>query len=117
MQKAVIITGVSGDIGSCLAKAFDEEGYVVIGTYFKGQAEAEKLGEELNNPTLLYKYDMTDPSFVEDFAHQLKNLDFSYEVLINNAGAALVEELRDLTIDKWNYLWNLKSHLTLISIP
>ncbi len=113
MQKAVIITGVSGDIGSSIAKVFDEEGYVVIGTYFKGQAEAEKLGEELKNPTLLYKYDMTDPSFAEDFANQLKEHDFSYEVLINNAGAALVEEFRDLTIDKWNELWNLNVTSTL----
>ena len=45
MQKAVIITGVSGDIGGAIAKAFDEEGYIVIGTYFKGDSEAEKLGE------------------------------------------------------------------------
>ena len=78
MQRAVIITGVSGDIGSAIAKAFDEEGYIVIGTYFKGTSEIEKLGEELKNPTFFYKYDMTDPSFVEDFAHQLKNLDFSF---------------------------------------
>ena len=113
MQKAVIITGVSGDIGSAIAKAFDEEGYIVIGTYFKGTSEIEKIGEELKNPTFFYKYDMTDPSFVEDFAHQLKNLDLSYEVLINNAGAALVEELRDLTIDKWDYLWNLNVTSTL----
>ena len=113
MQKAVIITGVSGDIGSSIAKAFDEEGYIVVGTYFKGQAEAEKLGEELKNPTLFYKYDMTDPSFAEDFANQLKEHDFSYEVLINNAGAALVEEFRDLTIDKWNELWNLNVTSTL----
>lgn len=113
MQKAVIITGVSGDIGSAIARAFDEEGYVVIGTYFKGEAEAEKLGKELKNPTLLYKYDMTDPSFAEDFANQLVQHDFSYVALINNAGAALVEEFRDLTIDKWNDLWNLNVSSTL----
>lgn len=113
MQKAVIITGVSGDIGSAIARAFDEEGYVVIGTYFKGEAEAEKLGKELKNPTLLYKYDMTDPSFAEDFANQLTQHDFSYVALINNAGAALVEEFRDLTIDKWNDLWNLNVSSTL----
>lgn len=113
MQKAVIITGVSGDIGSAIARAFDEEGYVVIGTYFKGETEAEKLGKELKNPTLLYKYDMTDPSFAEDFANQLAQHDFSYVALINNAGAALVEEFRDLTIDKWNDLWNLNVSSTL----
>lgn len=113
MQKAVIITGVSGDIGSSIAKAFDEEGYIVIGTYFKGGDEVGKLGTELKNPTFFYKYDMTDPGFAEDFAHQLENLDFSYEVLVNNAGAALYEEFRDLTIDKWNYLWNLNVSSTL----
>ncbi len=113
MQKAVIITGVSGDIGGAIAKAFDEEGYIVIGTYFKGDSAIEKLGEELKNPTLFYKYDMTDPSFAEDFANQLAKHDFSYEVLVNNAGAALYEEFRDLTIEKWNDLWNLNVSSTL----
>ena len=113
MQKAVIITGVSGDIGSAIAKAFDQDGYSIVGTYFNSESEAKNLESELNNPCYFYKYDMTDPSFAEDFAKELDTLDLSYEVLINNAGAALFEELRDLTIDKWNDLWNLNVSSTL----
>ena len=113
MQKAVIITGVSGDIGKAIAKAFDTDGYSIVGTYFNSESEAKNLENKLNNPSYFYKYDMKDPSFAEDFAKQLETLDLSYEVLINNAGAALFEELRDLTIDKWNDLWNLNVSSTL----
>ena len=113
MQKAVIITGVSGDIGSSIAKAFDADGYSIAGTYFNSESEAKNLENKLNNPSYFYKYDMKDPSFAEDFAKQLETLDLSYEVLINNAGAALFEELRDLTIDKWKDLWNLNVSSTL----
>ena len=107
MQKAVIITGVSGDIGSSIAKAFDTDGYVVVGIYYHSEKEAEELKNELNNPCYFYKYDMTDPSFAEKFVDEIKDLSLSYEVLVNNAGAALYQEFSNLTIDKWNELWNL----------
>lgn len=107
MQKAVIITGVSGDIGSAIAKAFDEDGYIVVGIYFHSEKEAEDLKAELNNPCYFYKYDMTDPSFADKFVEEIKDLSISYEVLVNNAGAALYSEFSNLTIDKWNELWNL----------
>ena len=107
MQKAVIITGVSGDIGGAIAKAFDADGYVVVGTYFHSKNKAEALKEELNNPSYFYKYDMTDPSFAEKFVEEIKGLSLSYEVLVNNAGSSLYEEFKDLNIDKWNELWNL----------
>ena len=63
MQKAVIITGVSGGIGSALAKAFDSDGYSIVGTYFSNESETKNLESELNNPSFFYKYDMTNPSF------------------------------------------------------
>lgn len=107
MQKAVIITGVSGDIGSAIAKAFDQDGYVIVGTYFHSEKEAEKLKNELNNPCYFYKYDMTDPSFAEKFVNEIRDLSLSYEVLVNNAGTALYSEFSNLTLDKWNELWNL----------
>ena len=107
MQKAVIITGVSGDIGSAIAKAFDEDGYVVVGIYYHSEKEAQALNNELNNPCYFYKHDMTDPSFAEKFVEEIKDLSLSYEVLVNNAGAALYSEFSNLTIDKWNELWNL----------
>ncbi|MBR2213619.1 MAG: SDR family oxidoreductase [Eubacterium sp.] len=107
MQKAVIITGVSGDIGSAIARAFDEDGYIVVGIYYHSEKEAEALKAELNNPCYFYKYDMTDPSFAEKFVEEIKDLSLSYKVLVNNAGAALYSEFSNLTIDKWNELWNL----------
>ncbi|MBP5772902.1 MAG: SDR family oxidoreductase [Eubacterium sp.] len=113
MQKAVIITGVSGDIGGAIAKAFDEDGYVVVGTYFNSDSAVERLADELNNDSFFYKYDLRDSSFAENFVKELESLDLTYEVLINNAGASLFEELRGLTIDKWNDLWNLNVTSTL----
>jgi NAD(P)-dependent dehydrogenase (short-subunit alcohol dehydrogenase family) len=102
-MKTVLITGAAGGIGSLIAKAYKEAGYLVVG-----------IDRNKPNHNFLDKYYNTDINrIVEDevyfsewktkFHEEIKNLN----VLINNAAIQILGTVDELTHSDWHETFNV----------
>lgn len=106
MNKRVLITGVSKNIGKSICKRFVDEGYEVFGTYksFLDKEENRKIFlNEFKNVTL-FKVDLSNSIDVSNFINEMKK--YSFDAIINNAGIlnmtddnSVLNEFSDFDID------------------
>ena len=93
-MKTVLVTGGVRGIGLGIALAFLEKGYRVCVTYSQDEESANKakaLGLEV------YRADVSREEDVLSVFLRLKSLD----VLVNNAGIALVKQIQDVTYEEF----------------
>ena len=99
-MKTVLVTGGTRGIGRAIAQAFLKKGYRVVVTYSKDEQSAEnarKLGLEV------YKADVSNEAEVLSVFEKLNGLD----VLVNNAGVALVKQIQDVSLEEFNRLFSV----------
>lgn len=106
MNKTVLITGASGDIGQEIARMFVQNNYTVIGTYYKNKNSIMTLADELGSCFHYFCCNLSDFNASKKLIKEIKDLGLSIDVLINNAGISVVGLLQDLDADTWNNLWN-----------
>ena len=104
MKKAVIITGVSGDIGRSLAKEFKLSGWFVIGLDIKETKDKANCYYDK-----FYKFDLSycikNPEIFDDLAKNIKleisnNKHYLYGI-INNAAIQIVKPFKRIEASDW----------------
>ncbi len=104
-MKKVFITGGTRGIGRQIALDFAKAGYQVAVCYRKDEKAKDELlalAEKNNVFIEVYKADVSNEQEVEKmfacYFKKYKNID----VLINNAGVALIKMFQDTTFEEWN---------------
>ena len=106
MKKTIIVTGVTGGIGSQIARKFILMGDIVIGVYNNSESVAMQLKKEFGANLHLYKCDLSDFDCGEKLLLYIEEKGLQPDLLINNAGISVIGLLQDLTKDFWNNIWN-----------
>lgn len=106
MKKAAIVTGASGDIGAAIAKKLVNNGFTVVGTYYKGEESIQNLSNQLGENFYTFQCDLSDFDSAKKLMVFIEEKKLNVEILINNAGISVVGLLQDLTKESWNHLWN-----------
>lgn len=111
-MKKVLITGVSGGIGSATALKFIENGYFVIGTFNNGEESIKEfknllIKKGLSDYFFAYKCDFLDKESIDNAFRNIKK-DFKYiDVLVNNAGTSLFKTINETTEKEWDNVFNV----------
>lgn len=108
MNKSVIVTGASRGIGAQIAKDFAKAGYNVLINYLTSEKSALEVKNEINEkfPSVIaeiYKCDVSNLSECEKMAKFAVSIFGKIDVLVANAGIALIKPLIDASeseIDK-----------------
>ena len=112
-MKNALVTGASGGIGQAVARELARRGWGVALHYWKNDASARRLEEEIlaqGGSARRYQADLTDPAQVEALFAAAEE-DFGFlEGLVNNAGTAWKGLFTDMTLEDWRQV--LDSDLT-----
>ena len=114
-MKNALVTGASGGIGQAVARELARRGWGVALHYWKNEASARRLEEEIlaqGGSARRYQADLTDPAQVEALFAAAEE-DFGFlEGLVNNAGTAWKGLFTDMTLEDWRQV--LDSDLTIV---
>ena len=105
-DKVVVVTGAGSGIGRAIAHHFSDLGArLVLADVL--QDRLETVGQELKekqHQASIHRVDVSSKEQMEGFARQVLDRYGTVDVLINNAGVALGGELRDTTIEQFEWL-------------
>jgi NAD(P)-dependent dehydrogenase (short-subunit alcohol dehydrogenase family) len=99
-HRVVLVTGASSGIGKCCAEYLSKQGYRVYGTSRRSYLTDI---EQLSSNTKLFQMipmDVTDESSVKKGIDYIIARESSIDVIVNNAGFAIIGSLEDTTIEE-----------------
>jgi NAD(P)-dependent dehydrogenase (short-subunit alcohol dehydrogenase family) len=104
--KVVLITGAASGLGRAYAKQFAGEGADLILADIKPERLAETKGEvaSFSKEPLTAVVDVSSKTDMESFAERVLAEKGGVDVLINNAGVGLGGELKDMTLEEWEWV-------------
>ena len=97
-MKTILVTGGVRGIGRSIAALFFKRGYRVCVTYSRDEASA-KLAREAGFE--VYRADVSKEDDVTALFQQIGQVD----VLVNNAGVALIKQIQDIAYEEFQKLW------------
>ena len=113
-NKTVLITGATSGMGRDAAKAFAKEGahVIIVGRSMeRGQAVLKEI-QEANGCAEFIMCDVSDYSNVAKLYKQISYKYDGLDVLFNNAGIWLTQNLEELDIEDWERSFNAAMYMT-----
>jgi 3-oxoacyl-[acyl-carrier protein] reductase len=103
--RAVVVTGGSGGIGSAICMAMAEEGARVVVAYFRNSERASSVVDEIQvsgGSAVAAHVDVRDATSVGRFLARAEEAFGGIDVLVNCAGIAAFDPLRDYPETVWD---------------
>lgn len=103
-RHVAVVTGASGGIGSAVARRFAREGFLVVGTYLRGEDRARRLEQEIRDAggeAVMLRTDVSSPESVEALARRVEEIAGKVNVLVNNAGILQLGGIRETSVEEW----------------
>ena len=114
-NKIVLITGGTRGIGKATSIAFAESGAQVMMCYKSNtQAAIELLKELPGSNHSFFKADLSKPNECEAFINETLLRYGRIDVLVNNAGIFIRENLLEYDFEKWQDAWETTMKINLI---
>jgi len=104
-MRNVIVTGASRGIGAEIAREFAKNGDRVFIIYEKNRELADALAKEIDGYAL--QCDVSKKHDVDAVRTKIKNLGFSIDIIINNAGVSQIKMFSDITEDDWDRIMDV----------
>lgn len=104
-NKKAIVTGASSGIGASFSKALIEKGATVYGLA-RSTDKLEQLKEILGEEFIPVTLDITDHDGIESWVDDTFSDDNRPDILINNAGLGIFDNVDDQTLEDWHTMVN-----------
>ena len=105
--KVALVTGASRGIGAAIAKRLASDGAAVALTYSSGQAKADEVARAIisgGGQALAIRADSADVNAVKNAVTETVRVLGRIDVLVNNAGIAVVAPLDQFTLADFDHL-------------
>jgi 3-oxoacyl-[acyl-carrier protein] reductase len=113
--RAVLVTGASRGIGAAVARAFAAAGDRVALHYGSGRDAAQRVLASLpGRGHVLAGADLADPDAVRRMVDQAAQALDGLEVLVNNAGVYLPNQITERSYDQWQQVWRTTLEVNLV---
>lgn len=110
MKKTALITGASRGIGYETAKLFAKNGYNVAINYNKNKELATALLNELLEAecsVMVVQADVSSKEQVDSMINSVHKQFGDIDVLVNNAGIAKQRLFTDISVQEWDYMFDV----------
>jgi len=99
-QRVVLVTGASSGIGKCCAEYLAQQGFPVYGTSRSADFSVSEQGSSNTNLFQMIQMDVTDEVSVKQGIDHIIARESRIDVVVNNAGFAIIGSLEDTTIEE-----------------
>ncbi|WP_179131213.1 SDR family NAD(P)-dependent oxidoreductase [Candidatus Entotheonella palauensis] len=104
-NQVALVTGGNTGIGRAVCLAFAEEGADVVIAWYKRQAEAQSLAEQIEaigRRAVRMQVDVTDETQVVAMMHQVQTACGQLDILVNNAGIQKAQPITEMSVADWD---------------
>lgn len=112
--KIALITGGDSGIGRAVAFLYAKEGANIAIVYLNEQEDAKEIKfriEQLGQEVLLIEGNISDPEFCQQAVADVVAKFGKIDILVNNAAYQKHRQtIDDISIDQWNYIFNVNVH-------
>lgn len=119
-SKIAIVTGASSGIGEEFSRMLIENGSEVYGLA-RSKDKLNNLQDELGDSFHPVVMDITKPEALEEWVDKTFSRNHEPDILINNAGVMLADNVEDLSVDEWHTMINVNLngvfYLTRLIVP
>lgn len=98
--KIAILTGASSGLGKAVAQALVHHGAVVYGVA-RNKKNLKKIEHQLGKKFHAVSMDITDQRAVEEWAAYTFSIEYSPDILINNAGIGGFSKVDEMKTEEW----------------
>jgi len=110
-KKKLLVTGISGGIGSAIATLFRENNWYVIGIDMRKPDSDEYFDE-------FYNVDLSKEAGIREFCDLLSKKHEVLDAIINNAATQISKSIVDLSVEDWDKTFdvNVKAPFLLVKL-